>query len=145
MTTTADPTSVTTATTATAPAAKDPLRVLRNLDLVLLAIALPVFLAAGFPILGWLGAAAVWGMWRGIGEFSNRKAHASDDPRQVAGIAAGSMIGRGWLLGLTLLGVGLIDNAAGLAASLLAVALFTIHFSFGMAVPPVEVRSSKSS
>ncbi len=118
--------------------ARDPLRLLRNLDLILLAVALPVFLAAGFPILGWIAGAAVWGMWRGIGAFSDRKAHESTDPRQVAGIAAGSMIGRGWLLGLTLLGVGLIDNASGLAAALLAVALFTIHFSLSVAVRPIE-------
>ena len=134
MTATAEPTTTPTP----APPARDPLWLLRNLDLVLLAVALPVFLVAGFPILGWIAGAVVWGMWRGIGTFTNRKAHDSSDPRQVAGIAAGSMIGRGWLLGLTILGVGLVDNASGLAAALLAVALFTIHFSLGVAVRPID-------
>ena len=33
---------------------------LRNLDLVLLALALPVFLVAGCPIGGWVTAAVIW-------------------------------------------------------------------------------------
>ena len=74
----------------------------RNLDLVLLALALPVFLIAGLPFLGWATAAAVWAVWRGIGEWGDRRANAAGaagDPRKMAGIAAGSMIGRGWLMG----------------------------------------------
>ena len=37
-----------------------PLRMMRYLDLALLALALPVFLAADLPLLGWLGAAVGW-------------------------------------------------------------------------------------
>ena len=40
---------------------------LRNLDLVLLAVALVVFLVADLPLGGWLTAAGIWAMWRGIG------------------------------------------------------------------------------
>ena len=64
---------------------------LRNLDLVILAVALVVFLVAGLPIGGWLTAAGIWAMWRGIGWFSDRKAAAATDPKQVVGIATGSM------------------------------------------------------
>ena len=103
----------------------------RNLDLALLAIALPVFLLAGLPILGWVVAAVVWAMWRGIGQWSDARAAAATEPKQVAGIAAGSMIGRGWLLGLILLGAGLLAGRdVGLSAAVLALALFTIHFTF---------------
>src|SRR5688500_17121201 len=97
----------------------------RNLDLVLLALALPVFIIAGLPLLGWLTAAVVWAMWRGIGEWSDRRAAEAStqgDLKKMAGITAGSMIGRGWLMGLILLGVGLGtgDDEVGLSAVLLA-------------------------
>ena len=36
------------------------LTVIANLDLIVLAIALPVFIFAGFPIAGYLVAAALW-------------------------------------------------------------------------------------
>jgi len=37
-----------------------PLRVLRYLDLVVLVLALPIFIAADLPLLGWAGAAVGW-------------------------------------------------------------------------------------
>jgi hypothetical protein len=108
--------------------------VLRNLDLVLLALALPLFAVAGLPVLGWATAAVIWALWRGIGEWSDRRVAASTSPKQTAGIAAGSMVGRGWLLGLILLGSGLaFDDETGLSAAVLVLALFTIHFTFKLA------------
>jgi hypothetical protein len=109
---------------------------LRNMDLVLLALALPIFLLAGLPVLGWVTAAVVWAMWRGIGTLSDRRAAASSDPRTTVGIAAGSMIGRGWLLGLILLGAGLAtEDDVGLSAALLVLLLFTVHFTFKLIAP----------
>ena len=108
--------------------------VLKNLDLVLLALALPLFAVAGLPVLGWVTAAVIWALWRGIGEWSDRRVAASTSPKQTAGIAAGSMVGRGWLLGLILLGSGLaFDDETGLSAAVLVLALFTIHFTFKLA------------
>jgi len=116
----------------------------RNLDLVLLAIALPIFLIAGLPFLGWLTAAVVWGLWRGIGEWSDRRSAAETDPKRMAGIAAGSMVGRGWLLGLILLGVGLAtDDDTGLSAAVLALALFTVHFTFKLILRPPEPQRTR--
>ena len=110
--------------------------VLKNLDLVLLALALPLFAVAGLPLLGWLTAAIVWALWRVIGEFSDRRAASADTPKAMAGIAAGSMIGRGWLLGLILLGAGLAtDREVGLSAALTVLALFTVHFTFKLIAP----------
>ena len=118
---------------------------LRNLDLVLLAIALPVFAVAGLPLLGWLTAAVVWALWRGIGEWSDRRSAAETDPKRMAGIAAGSMVGRGWLLGLILLGAGLAtgDDAVGLSAAVLALALFTVHFTFKLILRPDEPQRTR--
>ena len=43
--------------------------VLKNLDLLLLGLALPLFLVADLPLLGWVVAAVIWLLWRGIGEW----------------------------------------------------------------------------
>jgi hypothetical protein len=104
--------------------------VLRNLDLVLLALALVLFLVVGLPVLGWVTATVIWALWRGIGEWAERRAAASTHPKQTAGIAAGSMIGRGWLLGLILLGAGLAAGQdVGLSAAILVFVIFTVHFT----------------
>lgn len=121
----------------------------RNLDLALLALALPVFLVAELPILGWATAAVIWGLWRLIGEWSERRAaaaSAASDPRKMAGIAAGSMIGRGWLLGLILLGAGLAaGDDVGLSAAVLALALFTVHFTFKLILRPAEPHGPRTT
>ncbi len=121
---------------------------MRNLDLVILAAALPLFLLAGLPIEGWLGAAVIWALWRGIGHWSEQRARSATEPREMVGITAGSMIGRGWLLGLILLGVGLAaGDDAGLSAAVLVLALFTVHFTFKLILRPAEPggRSPKTT
>src|SRR4051794_41775331 len=85
---------------------RDPLTVMRYLDLGVLAFALPVFLVAGLPFLGWVVVAGVWLMWRGIATWADRRAASSSDPRVVAGYEAGSMKGGGWLMAATLLAGG---------------------------------------
>ena len=110
---------------------------LRNFDLVLLALALGVFAAAGLPMLGWVTAAGIWALWRGIEWWTDRKLRDEHDPKRLAGIAAGSLIGRGWLLGLILLGAGLATGKdVGLSAALLVLVLFTVHFTFKLIAPP---------
>ena len=110
---------------------------LRNFDLVLLVLALGVFVVADLPILGWVTAAAIWGLWRAIEWWTERRLAGERDPKKLAGIAAGSLIGRGWLLGLILLGAGLAtDREVGLSAALTLVALFTVHFTFKLITPP---------
>ena len=113
--------------------------VLRHFDLVVLVIALPVFIAAGLPILGYATGAGAWLMWKGIGIYATRRAAATKDPRSVAGWMAGSMVGRGWLLGLTIIGVGLADRDAGLAGAVLVFVLFTIHLTIQMILRPFDI------
>ena len=110
--------------------------VLRNLDLLLLVLALGVFLAASLPLLGWVTAAGIWGLWRGIEWWTDRRLAGERDPKTMAGIAAGSLVGRGWLLGLILLGAGLATGReVGLSAALTVLALFTVHFTFKLIAP----------
>jgi hypothetical protein len=118
--------------------------VLRNLDLVLLALALPVFVVAGLPLLGYATALVIWLLWRAIGAYAERKAREATDLARVAAITTGSVIGRGWLLGLTLVGAGLATgDDVGLSAALLCVVLFTVSFTTRLVVRPIEgTRSS---
>jgi hypothetical protein len=115
---------------------------LRYLDLVLLAIALPIFVIAGLPMLGYAAGAAAWLVQRGLQLVLNRKAAAADDPRTVVGIAAGSMIGRGWLVALTIFAAGLSDEDAGLAAAVLVIVLFTAYFTVSMIMRPFDMQQN---
>jgi hypothetical protein len=110
--------------------------VLRFLDLVVLAIALPVFLLADFPIGGYAVAAGAWVAQRAIQVAVQRRASASEDPRTVVGLTVGSMIARGWLVALSIFLVGLSDEDAGLAAAVLLIALFSSYFAVQMATRP---------
>src|SRR5262245_10341411 len=111
---------------------------LRYLDIVILIIALPIFVIAGLPMLGYAAAAVAWIAQRAIQIWLMRKAAASDDPRTIVGITAGSMIGRGWLVALTIFAAGLKDNDAGLAAAVLVIVLFTAYFTVSMILRPFE-------
>ena len=111
---------------------------LRYLDLVLLVLALPVFVVGGLPLLGYAAGAVAWLVQRAIQVVLSRKAAESDDPRTVVGIAAGSMIGRGWLVALTIFAAGMVDNDAGLAAAVLVIVLFTAYFTVSMIMRPFD-------
>ena len=115
-----------------------PLRMLRFLDLVLLALALPIFVAAGLPLLGYLGAAGGWLIQRGVQVLIERRARASDDPRTVAGLLTASMLARGWIMAGSIFIVGLVEREAGLSAAILAITLFTFYFTGQMIGRPFE-------
>jgi hypothetical protein len=111
---------------------------LRYLDIVILILALPIFLAADLPMLGYAAAAVAWLVQRAIQIVLIRKAAAADDPRIVVGITAGSMIGRAWLVALTIFAAGLEENDAGLAAAVLVIILFTAYFTVSMIMRPFD-------
>lgn len=115
------------------------MRIMRNLDLVVVVVALIVFLVASLPILGWVTGAGIYLVQRGIASFTAGRARDSEDARTVVGLMAGSMIGRGWLVALTIFVVGLLAGSdVGLAAAVLFVALFTVYFTTQMIVRPFE-------
>ncbi len=117
----------------------------RYLDLVLLALALPVFIAAGLPMAGYAAGAGAWLAQRGLQVYVDRRARASDDPRTVVGLMAGSMLARAWLVAIVIFVVGLSNNQAGLAAAVLVVALFTIYFTMGMILRPFDVDERRGN
>ena len=114
------------------------LRVIRHLDLVVLAVALPIFLIAGWPFAGWAAGTGIYLAQWFVRELTTRRAQRATDPRTVAGLLAGSMIGRGFAAALAILLVGLAKNDVGLAAALLFLSAFTAAFVIGMAMRPLE-------
>jgi hypothetical protein len=118
-----------------------PLRMMRYLDLVILALALPIFIVADLPLLGWAGAGGAWLLQRGVQHLIEKRARASDDPRAVAGLMTGSMIARGWLVAGIIFVVGLTEREAGLTAAILSITLFTFYFVGQMIARPFEPES----
>jgi hypothetical protein len=104
--------------------------VLRYLDLIVLAAALPIFLLIGASMLGYAAIAAAWLLQRVIQYFAERgaiRAIRDGVRRNAMGLMAASTLARLWLVTLTILIVGLAGNReAGLAAALLALALVTV-------------------
>ena len=104
---------------------------LRYLDLVLLAVALPVFLLADVPMAGYLAVAGIWVVMYGIEIASNRAiagAVERRDRRAAMGWLGATSLASAWVVALAVLIVGLAAGKdAGLAAALLALVLFTVH------------------
>src|SRR5215208_6861218 len=104
---------------------------LRYLDLVLLAVALPVFIAADLPISGYLVVAGVWLALYGIEIGADRAiaaAAARRDRRAAMGWLGATGLARAWIVALAVLIVGLAAGKdAGLAAAILSLILFTVH------------------
>jgi L-asparagine transporter-like permease len=107
--------------------------ILRHADLIVLAVALPVFIAADWPLTGYAVAAAAWVAQRLLFAYANARAArslAAGDRRDAFRTTAISAMGRVWLVSVAVLLVGLIgDREDGLAAALLVAALFTIHLA----------------
>ncbi len=106
---------------------------LRNIDLLVLLIALPVFILLDAPIVAWAVAGGAWIAGRIAMEVAARKrkrALAASNRNAALGVTAMAVMGRVWLLALAILLVGLlVDREAGLAAALLALALVTANLS----------------
>lgn len=130
---------------------------LRHLDLVIVAVALPIFLVAGFPILGWVFGTVAWVAQRVIKDAAEKRAvaiarkpsgeHTIADMRKVAGLTAGSMIGRGWLCAITIFAGYFVagqDDAVGLGSAVLVIACFTVSFSTAMVTRPFQTRELPS-
>jgi small-conductance mechanosensitive channel len=104
---------------------------LRYLDLILLALALPVFIAADFPMAGYLAVAGIWLVMYGIEIAANRAIEGAverRDRRAAMGWLGATSLASAWIVALAVLIVGLAAGKdAGLAAAVLAAILFTVH------------------
>lgn len=109
------------------------MELLRNLDLLVLAAALPLFVAIDAPLAGYAATALAWIAGRVLGELALRRrerALAEADRRAALGLTTAGMLGRLWILAAAILIVGLVgEREAGLAAALLAAGLVTAHLA----------------
>jgi hypothetical protein len=104
-------------------------RALRQLDLVALALALPLFAATGLPLVAWGAVSVAWIAQRAVQALLLRRVEASGNPRTAVGILSVSLMGRVWSLALVVLVVGLAHDGAGLPAAILTAVLFQIWFT----------------
>lgn len=109
----------------------------RLLDLLALALALPVFVLLDAPLAGYLVAGGAWLAGRVGKQVADRhraRAIAAENRRAALGLTAAAMLGRLWLLAGAILVVGLVDRDAGLAGAVLAAVLVTTYlFGEGIA------------
>jgi len=121
---------------------------LRNIDLLVLLAALPVFIVVGAPLIAWAVAGAAWIAGRvgmEIAARKRRRALAAANRNAALGVTAAAMMGRIWLLALAILLVGLLDErAAGLAAAVLALVLVTAHLGAAFLVHLIDPEADGS-
>lgn len=127
----------------------------KHVDLLVLLLALVVFLAGGLPLAGFATGAVAWLLQKAVKEVSERRAldiarratgetprtnaEAIADMRKVAGLTAGSMIGRGWLCALVIFAGWFLagqDDDVGLAAAVLVIVCFTAYFATALVLRP---------
>jgi hypothetical protein len=123
---------------------RDPLAYVRWLDVALLVFIAPVLLLLGLPALGVILGTVAWVLNRLLGAFLESKAKSAKDMRGQTGLLLGSMMGRAWLAGLTIIAAGLAgEREDGLTAALLVLAAFTVYFVMSLILRP-ERKTNKS-
>lgn len=105
---------------------------LRYFDLVVLALALPLFVVADLPLVGYAALAGAWlaqHVVLALAEARSRRALAEGDRRLALAVLGGATLARLWLVTAVILLVGLLgEREDGLAAAVLGFVLVTIHF-----------------
>ena len=105
---------------------------LANLDLIALAIALPVFIALGLALSAYAVAAVLWIASRLVHAYAERKAKENllKGKRNTAmGAIAATSLGSAWVMAIGVLVAGVIDRDTGLYAAVLLVIVFTLNLA----------------
>jgi len=103
-----------------------------NLDLLVLVIALPVFIFAGFDLVGYAIAAVAWAAQCLIQVWAEHQAKtklAAGERTRAMGAVAATSLARPWLMSSVVLVACIIDREAGLYAAALLVVLFTVNIA----------------
>ena len=117
----------------------EPMVLLRYLDVVLVVLAAPFVVLMDLSVLGYCVGAAAWIANRAAGVLVERHARGRADVRAAVGINLGALIVRSWLVGLTILAVGLAgEREDGLTAAVLLLAAFTLYFVTSLLLRPLE-------
>jgi hypothetical protein len=116
----------------------DPLVIVRYSDVLLVILAAPFVLLMGGPVLGYVAGAVAWITTRVLGVVIERQARGKSAKAQV-GLSFGALMGRAWILGITILVVGLAgEREDGLMAALLALVAFTVYLATSLILRPTE-------
>jgi peptidoglycan/LPS O-acetylase OafA/YrhL len=96
-----------------------------------IALALPVFAIAGWPLAGWALAAV---LWVAALAFSLLLARLSNDPGNLAaaGMRGIGTSSRALLVGIPLVAVTVSDENVGIAAAILYAVAFTVELGIGL-------------
>jgi hypothetical protein len=122
----------------------DPLLVVRYLDVAILIAAAPFVVLLGAPVLGYAVATAAWILQRLAAVSIERYAARQEDYRRSLGLNVASLLVRAWLIGLTILAVGLIaEREHGLAAGITVLVAFTVYFATAVVLRPLERTSPR--
>jgi hypothetical protein len=126
------------------PRALDPLAFVRYLDVVLLALATPFVILLGAPVLGFAVGAVAWILQRFAAIAIERRAARAADVKTALGLNMASLVLRAWLIGLTILAVGLIaEREDGLTAGITVLVAFTVYFATSLILRPLERKSAR--
>ena len=118
----------------TAPAVPLPIR---YFDVVLILAALPFAVLAGLPMLGYGVGGAAWIAQRFLGLWIDSRSRSATTMRASAFIAMAGVMGRAWLMGLTILAVGLAgEREDGLTAAILVLVAFTVYLALSLILRP---------
>ena len=122
----------------------DPLVLLRWLDVVLVVLAAPFVVLMDLPVLGYVVGAGAWIVNRLIGVGVEKLAGGQQDVRRAVGLNLFALIARTWLVGLTILAVGLAgEREDGLTAAILVLAAFTLYFVTSLLTRSLEGKASR--
>lgn len=106
---------------------------LRFPDMIVLILALPVFVVADWPLLGYAVCAGAWLAQHAVLAFAERRAKAAleaGDRRLALAMIGGATLSRVWLVTGAILAVGLAaEREDGLAAAVLTFVLVTLHLA----------------
>ncbi len=118
------------------PAAAVPLPI-RYLDVLLIVAFAPFALLVGLPALGYFVGGAAWIVQRIAATAIESKSRAATDPKKAVGLGLAGVMGRAWLMGLTILLVGLLGaREDGLTAAILVLVAFTIYLGLTVILRP---------
>jgi hypothetical protein len=98
-----------------------------------LALALPIFLLAGWDVRGWALGALLWAGSQIVGLLL-LKAGIGEPTLRGSGVAAFGMMGRGIVLVLILLVVAVADPSLALAGALVYAAAYTAELAMSLAL-----------
>jgi peptidoglycan/LPS O-acetylase OafA/YrhL len=97
-----------------------------------IALGLPVFAVAGWPLAGWALAAVLWLAAQAFAFVLARLAGDADN-LAAAGMRGIGTTSRGLLVGIPLIAVTVADERVGIAAAILYALAFTVELATGLA------------